>query len=136
MQIMYGIWGQRRLWNGKRAGSTGDEGAQPVRVGNAAHAQLQLDVYGELIDAFHQSRMAKLKLDDKTTGAGMRRAQARRTNRRDFKEFQKMKSILIFKQYDQSHAGDVLLLPIAVIAFWTLAYDLVPVTRWPAQKTK
>jgi GH15 family glucan-1,4-alpha-glucosidase len=35
-----------------------------VRVGNAAHAQLQLDVYGELIDCFHQSRMAKLKLDD------------------------------------------------------------------------
>jgi hypothetical protein len=44
-----------------------------------------------------------------------------------------MKSILISKQYDQSHAGDVLLLPIAVIAFWTLACDLVPVTRWAAQ---
>jgi GH15 family glucan-1,4-alpha-glucosidase len=44
----------------------GYEGAQPVRVGNAAHAQLQLDVYGELIDAFHQSRMAELKLDDET----------------------------------------------------------------------
>jgi GH15 family glucan-1,4-alpha-glucosidase len=40
-----------------------------VRIGNAAHAQLQLDVYGELIDAFHQSRMAKLKLDDEATWA-------------------------------------------------------------------
>jgi hypothetical protein len=33
---------------------------------------------------------------------------------------------------DQTHAGDVLLLPIAIIAFWTLAYDLVLVARWPA----
>jgi hypothetical protein len=34
---------------------------------------------------------------------------------------------------EQSHAGDVLLLPIAIIAFWTLAYDLVLIARWPAQ---
>jgi hypothetical protein len=33
---------------------------------------------------------------------------------------------------DESHAGDILLLPIAIIAFWTLAYDLVLVARWPA----
>ncbi|MCK1358248.1 glycoside hydrolase family 15 protein [Bradyrhizobium sp. 199] len=69
MQIMYGIWGQRRLLEWEAAWLDGYEGAQPVRVGNAAHAQLQLDVYGELIDAFHQSRMAKLKLDDETTWA-------------------------------------------------------------------
>jgi hypothetical protein len=37
---------------------------RPVRFGNAAHAQLQLDVYGELIDAFYQSRVAKLELDE------------------------------------------------------------------------
>jgi GH15 family glucan-1,4-alpha-glucosidase len=66
MQIMYGIMGQRRLLEWEAGWLPGYEGAQPVRVGNAAHAQLQLDVYGELIDAFHQSRIAKLKLDDGT----------------------------------------------------------------------
>ena len=64
MQIMYGIRGQRQLLEWEAGWLPGYQGAQPVRVGNAAHAQLQLDVYGELIDAFHQSRMAKLKLDD------------------------------------------------------------------------
>ena len=64
MQIMYGIMGQRRLLEWEAGWLPGYEGAQPVRVGNAAHAQLQLDVYGELIDAFHQSRTAKLELDE------------------------------------------------------------------------
>jgi GH15 family glucan-1,4-alpha-glucosidase len=66
MQIMYGIMGQRRLLEWEADWLPGYEGAQPVRVGNAAHAQLQLDVYGELIDAFHQSRMAHLELDGET----------------------------------------------------------------------
>jgi GH15 family glucan-1,4-alpha-glucosidase len=64
MQIMYGIMGQRRLLEWEAGWLPGYEGAQPVRIGNAAHAQLQLDVYGELIDSFHQSRMTKLKLED------------------------------------------------------------------------
>jgi GH15 family glucan-1,4-alpha-glucosidase len=63
MQIMYGIWGHRRLLEWEAEWLPGYEDSQPVRIGNAAHAQLQLDVYGELIDAFHQSRMTKLKLD-------------------------------------------------------------------------
>jgi GH15 family glucan-1,4-alpha-glucosidase len=66
MQIMYGIRGQRRLLEWEAEWLSGYESAQPVRIGNAAHAQLQLDVYGELIDAFHQSRMAKLKLDQES----------------------------------------------------------------------
>jgi GH15 family glucan-1,4-alpha-glucosidase len=66
MQIMYGIWGQRRLLEWEAGWLPGYEGAQPVRIGNAAHAQLQLDVYGELIDAFHQARMTKLKFEDDT----------------------------------------------------------------------
>jgi GH15 family glucan-1,4-alpha-glucosidase len=63
MQIMYGIHGRRRLLEWEAEWLPGYEGAQPVRIGNAAHAQLQLDVYGELMDAFHQSRVAKLELE-------------------------------------------------------------------------
>jgi GH15 family glucan-1,4-alpha-glucosidase len=63
MQIMYGIMGQRRLLEWEAGWLPGYEGAQPVRVGNAAHAQRQLDVYGELIDSFYQSRLAELQLD-------------------------------------------------------------------------
>jgi GH15 family glucan-1,4-alpha-glucosidase len=63
MQIMYGIMGQRRLLEWEVDWLPGYECSRPVRVGNAAHAQLQLDVYGELIDAFYQSRLAGLKLD-------------------------------------------------------------------------
>ena len=66
MQIMYGIKGERRLLEWEAGWLPGYEGAQPVRLGNAAHAQLQLDVYGELMDAFHQSRVTKLKLEDET----------------------------------------------------------------------
>jgi GH15 family glucan-1,4-alpha-glucosidase len=64
MQIMYGILGQRRLAEWEANWLPGYQAAQPVRIGNAAHAQLQLDVYGELMDVFHQSRVAQLKLDD------------------------------------------------------------------------
>ncbi len=66
MQIMYGILGQRRLLEWEADWLVGYEGARPVRIGNAAHAQLQLDVYGELIDTFYQWRLAELKLDDET----------------------------------------------------------------------
>ncbi len=63
MQIMYGITGKRRLTEWEADWLPGYEGAKPVRVGNAAHGQLQLDVFGELMDSFHQSRVAKLELD-------------------------------------------------------------------------
>ena len=64
MQIMYGIWGQRRLLEWEAGWLEGYQGAKPVRIGNAAHSQLQLDVYGELIDALHQARVAKLELNE------------------------------------------------------------------------
>jgi GH15 family glucan-1,4-alpha-glucosidase len=66
LQIMYGIMGQRRLLEWEAEWLPGYEGSQPVRIGNAAHAQLQLDVYGELIDAFYQSRMRKLELGEES----------------------------------------------------------------------
>ncbi|MBX9710602.1 MAG: glycoside hydrolase family 15 protein [Xanthobacteraceae bacterium] len=66
MQIMYSITGQRRLLEWTAPWLPGYEGATPVRFGNAAHAQLQLDVYGELMDAFHQARVTKLQLDGET----------------------------------------------------------------------
>jgi GH15 family glucan-1,4-alpha-glucosidase len=60
MQIMYGIAGERRLWEWEVPWLRGYEDSKPVRIGNAAHAQLQLDVYGELMDALYQARKGGL----------------------------------------------------------------------------
>jgi carbohydrate kinase (thermoresistant glucokinase family) len=56
LQIMYGLSGERQLVEWEVPWLPGYRGAAPVRVGNAASAQLQLDVYGELIDAMYQGR--------------------------------------------------------------------------------
>ena len=56
LQIMYGIAGERRLDEYELDWLSGYEGSAPVRVGNAASGQLQLDVYGELIDAVYRAR--------------------------------------------------------------------------------
>jgi GH15 family glucan-1,4-alpha-glucosidase len=56
MQIMYGIAGERRLTEFQLPELPGYEGSQPVRIGNAASEQLQLDVYGELLDATYLAR--------------------------------------------------------------------------------
>jgi GH15 family glucan-1,4-alpha-glucosidase len=55
-QIMYGIAGERRLTEWEVSWLSGYEHSRPVRVGNAAASQLQLDVYGEVADAMHQAR--------------------------------------------------------------------------------
>ena len=60
-QIMYGIAGERRLTESELPWLPGYEGSRPVRVGNAAHSQLQLDVYGEVLDAMHQCRCQGLE---------------------------------------------------------------------------
>jgi GH15 family glucan-1,4-alpha-glucosidase len=56
MQIMYGIAGERRLLEWEAGWLPGYENSAPVRIGNAAHDQFQLDVYGELMDVFHHGR--------------------------------------------------------------------------------
>ena len=58
LQIMYGVMGERRLYEHEIEWLDGYEGSTPVRVGNAAHDQFQLDVYGEVIDSFHTARRA------------------------------------------------------------------------------
>ena len=60
MQIMYGIAGEHRLTEWEVTWLPGYEASKPVRVGNAAHGQLQLDVYGEVMDALHQARVGGL----------------------------------------------------------------------------
>ena len=50
LQIMYGVAGERRLDRVRAAWLPGYEGSQPVRIGNAAVGQFQLDVYGEVMD--------------------------------------------------------------------------------------
>jgi GH15 family glucan-1,4-alpha-glucosidase len=56
IQIMYGIGGQRRLTETELDHLPGYEGSAPVRIGNRASEQRQLDVYGETIDALYQAR--------------------------------------------------------------------------------
>ncbi len=62
IQIMYGLAGERQLQEWLVPWLAGYQGAAPVRIGNAAAGQLQLDVYGEMIGALHQARMSNLKM--------------------------------------------------------------------------
>jgi GH15 family glucan-1,4-alpha-glucosidase len=60
LQILYGVTGTRRLDEWEVAWLPGYEGSAPVRVGNAASKQFQLDVYGELMDTLHLARLSGL----------------------------------------------------------------------------
>jgi GH15 family glucan-1,4-alpha-glucosidase len=53
---MYGVAGERRLPEWQASWLPGYEGSKPVRIGNAAYDQRQLDVFGEVMDALHQAR--------------------------------------------------------------------------------
>lgn len=64
IQIMYGLAGERRLTEFAAPWLPGYESSRPVRIGNAAHEQFQLDVYGEVIDVFHVALRAGMKPDE------------------------------------------------------------------------
>ena len=61
IQIMYGLHGERSLEERELPWLSGYEGSAPVRIGNAASSQVQLDVYGEVLEALHQARSRALK---------------------------------------------------------------------------
>jgi len=63
LQIMYGPAGERRLPERELPWLTGYEGSKPVRVGNGASSQFQLDVYGEVMDVLHQARRREIEPD-------------------------------------------------------------------------
>ena len=64
LQIMYGIGGERRLSEWVVDWLPGYEKSSPVRVGNAAHTQLQLDMFGEIMDVHHQARRGGLTTNE------------------------------------------------------------------------
>jgi GH15 family glucan-1,4-alpha-glucosidase len=71
LQIMYGLGGERRVPEWEVAWLPGFEGARPVRVENAAAAQLQLDIYGEIMDAMFQARRHGLRRVDRWSAIGL-----------------------------------------------------------------
>src|SRR6185312_4354879 len=59
-RIMYGVGGERHLTELELPWLAGYEGSKPVRIGNAASGQLQLDIYGELMDSLYHARRVGL----------------------------------------------------------------------------
>jgi GH15 family glucan-1,4-alpha-glucosidase len=70
MQIMYGASGERRLTELELDWLPGYEGSRPVRSGNAASRQFQLDVYGEVADTLHVARRLGLRAPPEVEGIG------------------------------------------------------------------
>jgi GH15 family glucan-1,4-alpha-glucosidase len=66
LQTIYGVAGERRLGEYEIPWLPGHQGSAPVRVGNAAVGQLQLDIYGEVLDAFYLARRAGLATSEAT----------------------------------------------------------------------
>jgi GH15 family glucan-1,4-alpha-glucosidase len=68
LQVMYGVAGERRLQEVELPWLPGYESSSPVRVGNAAANQLQLDIYGEVIDTLYVARQAGLPFNAASWG--------------------------------------------------------------------
>jgi GH15 family glucan-1,4-alpha-glucosidase len=64
MQIMYGVRGERRLTEVEIPWLSGYEASRPVRIGNAASDQFQLDVYGEVLATMFQADRAGIKMEE------------------------------------------------------------------------
>ncbi|HVM68698.1 MAG TPA: glycoside hydrolase family 15 protein [Gaiellaceae bacterium] len=64
LHIMYGLAGERRLPELELEWLAGYEGSRPVRIGNGASGQFQLDVYGEVLDVLHEARRAGMETDE------------------------------------------------------------------------
>ncbi|MEV0699300.1 glycoside hydrolase family 15 protein [Saccharopolyspora sp. NPDC050389] len=66
LQIMYGVNGERHLVEWEADWLPGYRGTEPVRIGNAAYRQTQLDVYGEVLDMLHLARERGLPESEET----------------------------------------------------------------------
>lgn len=64
LSIMYGIMGNRDLAERTLGHLAGYENSRPVRIGNGAHGQRQMDVYGEVMDSFHVARRHAIEPHD------------------------------------------------------------------------
>ncbi|GAB3899059.1 glycoside hydrolase family 15 protein [Microbispora bryophytorum] len=64
VQVLYGVAGERRLPEMTLDWLSGYENSTPVRIGNGAATQLQLDIYGEFVDALFQARKQGMPPDD------------------------------------------------------------------------
>jgi len=65
LQILYGVLGERRIMEWEADWLPGYEGSTPVRIGNAAFGQLQLDVFGEVMDALYLARRRGVNSSDR-----------------------------------------------------------------------
>ena len=70
IQIMYGLGGERRLTEWEVPWLPGYEGSHPVRIGNGAATQIQLDIYGEIVDAFYHTFLHGLPPVDRARPIG------------------------------------------------------------------